>query len=264
MPSPSPATTDWVPIWNLSDTPPQVIPIGASMEWDYGSAQLPSWALLQYGQAVSRTTYSRLHILAAGSGYPHGAGDGSTTFNLADKRGRVSVGKDNMGGTYANRLTAVIAGASGAVLGAACGSEGVTLATSQIPSHSHGGATGGESADHTHSGQGNGRSADHTHGDPGHYHRPAVTGVGWDDGSLGDGNTALSAGGGAYFGTDGNSFWTHWGYMNAGGRSAAHVHGVNLPGISANHNHGIGAEGGGGAHLNVQPTIIVNKVVRAL
>lgn len=65
---------------------------------------------------------------------PHGDGDGSTTFNVPDYRGRVPVGMDNLGGTSANRVTAVaadgIAGTGGA--------ETHTLSTAEIPSHSHG------------------------------------------------------------------------------------------------------------------------------
>jgi microcystin-dependent protein len=37
-------------------------------------------------------------------GVTHGSGDGSTTFSLPDGRGRVAAGKDNMGGTSAGRL----------------------------------------------------------------------------------------------------------------------------------------------------------------
>ena len=38
-------------------------------------------------------------------GTTYGAGDGSTTFRLPDCRGRVTAGKDNMGGTSANRMS---------------------------------------------------------------------------------------------------------------------------------------------------------------
>src|SRR5215831_12641940 len=126
------------------------VPIGMSLEWDYAAASIPSWSLLQYGQAISRTTYAALNALASTASYPHGSGDGTTTFNIADKRGRVSAGKDDMGGTAANRITAAISGTNGTVLGAAVGAEGVTLATAQIPSHSHTGATGYVSSDHGH------------------------------------------------------------------------------------------------------------------
>lgn len=68
----------------------------------YGGASAPSsgW-LLCAGQAVSRTTYSALFAII---GTSYGVGDGSTTFNLPDLRGRVLAGIDNLGGTAANRL----------------------------------------------------------------------------------------------------------------------------------------------------------------
>ena len=58
--------------------------------------------LLCYGQAISRTTYD---ILFSAIGTTFGTGDGSTTFNLPDLRGRTIVGLDNMGGSQANVLT---------------------------------------------------------------------------------------------------------------------------------------------------------------
>ncbi len=71
-----------------------------------GSVEPTGW-LLCFGQAVSRTTYAAL-FNAIGTTY--GAGDGSTTFNVPDLRGRVPAGKDNMGGTAGNRLNATMNG----------------------------------------------------------------------------------------------------------------------------------------------------------
>lgn len=44
--------------------------------------------LEQNGVAASRTTYSALNTLHSGLSYPWGSGDGSTTFNQIDLRGR--------------------------------------------------------------------------------------------------------------------------------------------------------------------------------
>lgn len=74
---------------------------------DFAGTVAPQGWLMCFGQAVSRTTYANLF---AKIGTTYGAGDGSSTFNLPDARGRVSAGKDNMGGTTAGRLTT--AGAS--------------------------------------------------------------------------------------------------------------------------------------------------------
>ena len=90
--------------------------------------------MLCYGQAVSRTTYADL-FTAIGTTY--GSGDGSTTFNVPDLRGRAVAGQDDMGGTSANRLTNQSGGLNGDTLGATGGAETHTLTTAQIPSHSH-------------------------------------------------------------------------------------------------------------------------------
>jgi microcystin-dependent protein len=66
------------------------------------SAAIPNGWLLCAGQAVSRTTYARLF---AHLGTTYGVGDGTTTFNLPDLRGRIPVGLDNMGGSDAARLS---------------------------------------------------------------------------------------------------------------------------------------------------------------
>ena len=69
--------------------------------------------------------------------FGYGAGDGSTTFNLPDKRGRGSIGRDNMGGTAASRVTPAGSGIYGAALGANGGAETHTLTSAQIPAHAH-------------------------------------------------------------------------------------------------------------------------------
>lgn len=73
---------------------------------------------------------------------PHGHGDGSTTFNVPDLRGRVAAGRDDMGGTAANRLTTAGAGISGVTLGDAGGTQTHTLAIGEIPAHTHSGGFG--------------------------------------------------------------------------------------------------------------------------
>ncbi len=68
---------------------------------------------------------------------PHGIGDGTTTFQVPDLRGRSSIGRDDMGGIAANRLTTAGGGFNGLRLGASGGAQSVTLTTAQIPSHRH-------------------------------------------------------------------------------------------------------------------------------
>lgn len=121
---------------------------------DFAGASAPSGWLLCYGQAISRTTYAALFTVI---GATFGNGNGSTTFNVPDCRGRVSAGKDNMGGTSANRLTGLSGGVNGDVLGGVGGAEAHTLTVAQMPAHTHG-VTGSTDAsgDHTHSTLGSG------------------------------------------------------------------------------------------------------------
>ena len=93
----------------------------------YAGATAPTGWLLCYGQNVSRTTYADLF---SAIGTEHGAGDGSTTFGIPDLRGRVGIGKDNMGGTAANRVTSATSGLDGTDLGAAGGDQ-------RMQSHTH-------------------------------------------------------------------------------------------------------------------------------
>jgi microcystin-dependent protein len=100
----------------------------------YAGASAPTGWLLCDGSAVSRTTYANLFDII---GTTYGTGDGSTTFNIPDLRGRVVAGKDNMGGTSANRLTGIGGSVDGDTLGAAGGEESHTLNQSEMPAHQH-------------------------------------------------------------------------------------------------------------------------------
>lgn len=77
-----------------------LVPVGAIIP--YGGATAPNAGfLLCDGSAVSRSTYADLFAVL---GTAFGVGDGSTTFNVPDMRGRVAVGIDNLGGSAANRI----------------------------------------------------------------------------------------------------------------------------------------------------------------
>jgi len=108
------------------------LPTGAVLP--FAGASAPSGHLLCFGQAISRSTYSDL-FTAIGTTY--GVGDGSTTFNIPDLRGRVVAGQDDMGGTSANRLTDQSGGVDGDVLGDTGGAETHTLTVAQLAAHTH-------------------------------------------------------------------------------------------------------------------------------
>jgi microcystin-dependent protein len=110
-----------------------LVPSGTMMQFA-GSAAPTGW-LLADGSAVSRTTYSSLY---AAIGTTYGSGDGSTTFNVPDLRGRIPVGKNT--GTFS-------------ALGDNGGEETHVLSQAEMPSHNHtfsGSAMGAHS--HTFSG----------------------------------------------------------------------------------------------------------------
>lgn len=116
----------------------------------------PSGWLYCNGSAVSRTTFAALFTVL-GSGAIYGSGDGSTTFNVPDLRGRAPFGKDGMGSASSTSRITVITATS---LAASGGVDSVSLSVAQLPSHSHtastsssGGAavtSGNESAGHVH------------------------------------------------------------------------------------------------------------------
>jgi microcystin-dependent protein len=99
-----------------------LVPIGTIL--DYAAATAPSGYLVCDGSAVSRTTYAALFAVI---GTTWGAGNGSTTFNVPDFRGRTSIGA----GT----------GTGGNATAHALGSKGGDEA---LASHSHQASAGGD------------------------------------------------------------------------------------------------------------------------
>lgn len=125
------------------------VPAGSMV--DYAGGTVPAGWLLCYGQAVSRETFAAL-FLAIGTA--HGAGDGVTTFNLPDSRGRTTVGKDGMGGTKANRVTTAVSGFDGDVLGEVGGGQSHTLTVAELASHAHSNGANYSGYSYSHNGAG--------------------------------------------------------------------------------------------------------------
>lgn len=103
----------------------------------YAGTNAPSGWFLCYGQAVSRTGYPELFFIISTT---YGSGDGTTTFNLPDLRGRAEFGKDNMGGSAANRITTAGSGVDGTTLGAAGGVQSFTITTPNLPAYTPSGS----------------------------------------------------------------------------------------------------------------------------
>ena len=106
------------------------LPVGSIMP--FGSDTVPENWLLCDGQAVSRTEYDLLFSII---GTSYGVGDGSTTFNLPNLKGRVAVGKDSTQTEFD-------------VLGETGGEKTHTLTVEEMPSHSHTLKTSAETGTH--------------------------------------------------------------------------------------------------------------------
>lgn len=83
-------------VWKWLNQPEDTAVIKA-----YAGSTAPTGWLLCDGSAVSRTTYADLFAVVSTT---YGNGDGSTTFNVPDLRGRTIFGLDNMGGSDAGNL----------------------------------------------------------------------------------------------------------------------------------------------------------------
>ena len=92
----------------------------------YAGVSAPAGYLLCNGQAVSRTTYSNLFSVI---GDAYGVGDGSTTFNVPDLRGRVPAGMD----AGIGRLTSATMTPDGNTRGGVGGAQTVTIAQANLP-----------------------------------------------------------------------------------------------------------------------------------
>ena len=81
------------------------VPPGASMP--FNTETVPDGWLEEDGSAISRTTYSDLFAVI---GTVHGEGDGSTTFNVPDSRGKFVRGWDHGAGNDPGAATRTAAG----------------------------------------------------------------------------------------------------------------------------------------------------------
>ncbi len=143
-------------------------------------------------------------------------------ITLIDKRGRVSAGRDNMGGTTAGLLTSATISPDALTLGATGGEQVHILSTTELAAHTH--------LQNSHT---------HTVTDPGHVH---LERGGQNGGGGGTNVGAVDAGTNA----------------NSSSSTVSATTGVtNVASTAVNLD-----AGGGGAHNNVQPTLICNYILK--
>lgn len=133
--------TPYLALYNSSDgafylhgfyNNPYNVPLGAGIDY-WGPATPNSGFAFPIGQAISRTTYAALFALV---GTTYGGGDGSTTFNLPDKRGRTSIAVD----PTASIVNSASMTPDGSTLGAKGGSQLSTLSTANLPPYTPSGS----------------------------------------------------------------------------------------------------------------------------
>lgn len=177
------------------------------------------------GSAVSRNTYRELFKII---GTTYGAGNSNDTFSLPDMRGRIPICAG-----AGNSLTA-------RTLGTNIGAETATLATTNLPSHTHTATVGTQSVNHTHTGTSGDQSQTHQH----YFSHTAGT-----TGSYGlmDSSTASSSG-----------------QPNTGGIQQNHTHSTTTGTESATHNHTVtNANTGSGTAFSIMPpSIVVNFIIK--
>lgn len=203
----------------------QLMPSGTVLP--FAGVNVPAGWLLCDGTAISRTTYASLY---SSIGTAWGSGDGSSTFNLPDLRGRFMRGRDGGAGRdpdRANRGAANAGGNTGDNVGSvqdnATGTNGLAAAGSAVTTSVSGASsqfnngTGYVSNDHAHYTTTGGTNANHNHGYTNNSATDRVQG-----------------------GLDNGVHWGLWGYAeNTGGQSNDHAHGGWSGGANSNHTHGI-------------------------
>jgi microcystin-dependent protein len=200
---------------------PYNVPLGGMLPY-IGSSAPNSAFVLPYGQAISRTTYATLFSLV---GTTFGSGDGSTTFNVPDLRGRVFAGLDNMGGSSASRLSSVF---TSTVMGSTGGAQNQAIAQANIPNY----------------------NLNITNfNDPGHRHTSVAADQGYPTTNAYSG-TGASAGSVAFFSPASS------GAVNLQTTATS----LQTTGISFQVNSG----GAGTALTTTQPTIVVNFILRII
>lgn len=218
------------------------------------SSQVPTGWLACDGAAVSRTVYASLF---AAIGVAYGAGDGTTTFNVPNLKGKVIVGVDAAQTEFNAR-------------GVTGGAKTVTLSVTEMPAHAHG-TSSTVDTNHAHNVYARNQDTGWMNQNWSHWHGARVGNGGW-------------------IGNTGHGHYNHGGYaseapepgnfpfgavpVNVDSTDTNHYHNFNHDHPSTNyqsespwagnwtHTHTIPSQGGGGAHQNLQPYLAMNYLIK--
>lgn len=143
-----------------ADATLSTVPVGGVFWWPSADAA-PSGFIEADGAAISRTTYSKLFGVV---GETYGVGDGSTTFNVPDLRGRFIMGKgagNDLGDT---------GGALEHTHTQPTHTHAQDVHSHTTPIHVHTGAATASGGSHTHTQAATSTSVAHSHTGPSHSH----------------------------------------------------------------------------------------------
>jgi len=208
------------------------------LKWSARMTDFDGWLMCD-GREVYRDAYPNLFEVI---GTSFGTGNGTTTFNVPDCRGRVP----GMIGTGVGLTVRNI--------GQTLGSETHTLNSNEIPGHTHTGTTS-TIAGHNHGGATTGAGGHaHSINDPGHAHTQWTIN---DDFNNSGGSPPGFAGDSA-----GSRTWSNINTNTTGitvNAVSDHTHVISTDG-SHSHTFTTASVGGGLAHNNMQPTLFIGNM----
>lgn len=202
----------------------------------------------------NRTTFGNLFAVV---GTTFGVGDGSTTFGKPDLRGRSILGRDDMGGTAANRITNAGSGIVGTTLGASGGSETVALVAANHAAHNHGVNDAGHNHTHSDPTHGHGYSdPTHAHSFSDYYQSTGITGTAAATTGKGVTVTVVTAIGESGL-TTGNGTAAAGIGITIAAASTGVTNNSTTTGITTQN------QGSGTAHQNTHPALVLNYIIKS-
>ncbi len=206
-------------------------PTGAIMPWSATNGTAPAGYLLCDGGSYPEVDYAALFAII---GTTYGGSGGN--FSVPDLRGRTAVGVKS-------------SGVFNVALGTVVGAETHALVTGELAAHTHTGTTTSDGA--------------HNHG--GATGTPNVTLAHEHDSGIITGNDGALPGAGTVFYTIGSvdkpGAGTVDAYRSGLSTSLAHTHGISSDGAHT-HTFTSASTGSGTAHNNVQPSIVMNYIIK--